>query len=143
MNGGLQQYARVAAQVERDQGRAARPQPGALLEARADAFHWEGEAAHPLEPGAQYLLESDELSRSLVRLEPVTPGARSHRLNVWQLAAAVDCGALAVVGRAATTSDRTRQLLALRAASPARAAAPQADAAHLPLFVAANEPRLI
>lgn len=40
-------------------------------------------------------------------------------------------------------ADRNRQLLELRAKAPKRAAAPQADAGHLPLFIAANEPRLI
>lgn len=44
-------------------------------------------------------------------------------------------------------SDRDRQIIALRLASPKRAdaGAPiehQADAAHLPLFVAVNEPKL-
>lgn len=52
-------------------------------------------------------------------------------------------------GRAyAHTSERERQEIALRLASPKRAEAgaeivPQADAAHLPLFVQANEPKLI
>lgn len=119
------------------------PQFGAMLEARADAFNWHGEAGpHPLERGNRYALEPDRLSRSLVRLEPVTPDARSHRLSVWQLGSALDCGALVVVGAAPSTSERARQLLALRAASPARAAAPQSDAAQLPLFRAANEQRL-
>lgn len=36
-----------------------------------------------------------------------------------------------------------RQLIALALASPHRSMMPQADAGHLPLFVAANEPRLI
>lgn len=38
---------------------------------------------------------------------------------------------------------REREVMALMLASPARSTAPQADAAHLPLFVAANEPRLL
>ena len=45
-------------------------------------------------------------------------------------------------------NDRDRQILELRLKSPKRAnagkpVAPQADSAHLPLFVAGNEPRLI
>ena len=49
---------------------------------------------------------------------------------------------------AAPLSERDRQLIALRLKSPKRAdpdaaAAPQADAAHLPLFVAADEPKLL
>lgn len=45
-------------------------------------------------------------------------------------------------------SDRERQEIALKLAAPHRAPAGrvianQADAAHLPLFVAANEPRLL
>ncbi len=44
-------------------------------------------------------------------------------------------------------AERERQLIALRLASPKRAAAgaivaDRADAAHLPLFIAANEPTL-
>lgn len=43
---------------------------------------------------------------------------------------------------------RERELMALRARSPKRAdagrvIADQADAGHLPLFVAANEPRML
>lgn len=122
----------------------ARPDFGAMLEARAEAFNWHGEAApHPLERGAHYALEADEMSRSLVRLEPISDNARAHRLSVWQLRAALDCGALVDIGAAPSISERSRQLLALRAASPHRSHMPQADAAHLPLFVAANEPRLI
>lgn len=45
-------------------------------------------------------------------------------------------------GAARMKAERDRQILSLRFASPARAAASQADAAHLPLFVAANEPTL-
>lgn len=48
----------------------------------------------------------------------------------------------------APLTDQDRQILALRLASPKRAHAgaviqTQADAGHLPLFVAANEPRLL
>jgi hypothetical protein len=44
-------------------------------------------------------------------------------------------------------ADKARQIIALRAAAPKRSEAgkavePQQDAAHLPLFIAANEPRL-
>jgi hypothetical protein len=39
--------------------------------------------------------------------------------------------------------ERGRDELGLRAKSPKRSSAAQADAAHLPLFIAANEPRLI
>lgn len=51
-------------------------------------------------------------------------------------------------GRACPYCEREREIVALRAKSPKRAnpgaaPAPQADAGHLPLFIAANEPRLI
>lgn len=47
-----------------------------------------------------------------------------------------------------TATDRQRQELQLRAASPKRAdpgrvVVDQQDAGHLPLFIAANEPRLL
>lgn len=46
-----------------------------------------------------------------------------------------------------TSTDRERQIIALRLAGPMRACTGRAteaqrDAGHLPLFVAANEPRL-
>jgi hypothetical protein len=39
--------------------------------------------------------------------------------------------------------ERERAVIAARLSSPKRSTVDQADAAHLPLFVAANEPRLI
>lgn len=55
---------------------------------------------------------------------------------------------LADVAEQRPATDRERQLIALRLASPHRAAqghflTDQADAGHLPLFAAANEPRMI
>lgn len=38
---------------------------------------------------------------------------------------------------------RAREILRLRLNSPKRGAAGQADAGHLPLFIGANEPRLL
>ncbi len=39
-------------------------------------------------------------------------------------------------------TERDRIIIRLRAASPVRSNKPQTDAAHLPLFVSANEPTL-
>lgn len=66
-----------------------------------------------------------------------------------RLAACLDASADALFAPAPRpTTDRDRQLIALRLASPHRAGSGrtivgQADAAHLALFVCANEPTLI
>lgn len=49
-------------------------------------------------------------------------------------------GAVAALGEA--VSDRDRQIVDLKVNSPNRSPADQKDAAHLPLFVKANEPEL-
>jgi hypothetical protein len=46
-------------------------------------------------------------------------------------------------GQARRAAERNRQILKLRLSSPKRSPQPQDDASACPLFVAANEPRLI
>lgn len=54
-----------------------------------------------------------------------------------------DPDAVVLVEETRPTTDRDRQLVGLKLTSPMRSTRDQADAGHLPLFVAGNEPTLL
>lgn len=69
--------------------------------------------------------------------EPLT--VRSMRAELDRRSSGLG-GAVAALGDA--VSDRDKQIVELKAKSPNRSHLDQKDAAHLPLFIKANEPEL-
>lgn len=111
------------------------PPPGAVLLCR--------KAEGPFRKGERWELSVIEAHQTLGLS---CAGRNMVELGCKQLSRLMKDGAFEVFDPSIT--DRDRQLVALKLAAPMRAAAgkviaSQSDAAHLPLFIEANEPRLI